>query len=62
MALGQGGGGHSQVAYYVINRNAQIRSVIMIPADSRRTIMRVMRTAEATITMLLEKSVNATNR
>ena len=31
----------------------------MIPADSRRTSMRVMRTAEATITMLLEKGLNA---
>ena len=31
----------------------------MIPSDSRRTIMIVMRTAEATVTMLLEKSLNA---
>ena len=31
----------------------------MIPADSRRTSMRVMRTAEATVTMLLDKSLNA---
>ena len=37
----------------------------MIPADSRRTSMRVMRTAEATVTMLLDKILNAkvnTNR
>ena len=31
----------------------------MIPADSRRTSMRVMRTAEATVTMLLYESLNA---
>ena len=31
----------------------------MIPADSRRTSMIVMRTAEATVTMLLDKSLNA---
>ena len=31
----------------------------MIPADSRRTSMRVMGTAEATITMLLDESLNA---
>ena len=30
----------------------------MIPGDSRRTSMRVMRTAEATVTMLLDKSLN----
>ena len=31
----------------------------MIPTDSRRTSMRVMRTAEATVTMLLDESLNA---
>ena len=31
----------------------------MIPADSLRTGMRVMRTAEATVTLLLDKSLNA---
>ena len=31
----------------------------MIPSDSRRTSMRFMRTAEATLTILLEKSLNA---
>ena len=31
----------------------------MIPADSRRTSMRVMRTAEATVTMLLDESLNS---
>ena len=31
----------------------------MIPADSRRTSMRVMRTAEVTVTMLLDKILNA---
>ena len=31
----------------------------MIPADSRRTSMRVIRTAEATVTMLLGESLNA---
>ena len=31
----------------------------MIPGDSRRTSMRVMRTAEASVTMLLDKSLNA---
>ena len=31
----------------------------MIPADSRRTSMPVMRNAEATVTMLLDKSLNA---
>ena len=31
----------------------------MIPTGSRRTSMRVMRTAEATAKMLLEKSLNA---
>ena len=31
----------------------------MIPADSSCTSMRVMRTAEATVTMLLDKSLNA---
>ena len=31
----------------------------MIPADSRRTSMRVMSNAEATITMLLDESLNA---
>ena len=30
----------------------------MIPADSRRNIMRVMRTAEVTVTMLLEEILN----
>ena len=30
----------------------------MNPADSRRTSMRVMRTAEATVTMLLDESLN----
>ena len=32
----------------------------MIPADSRRTSMRVMRTAEATVTILLEEILNTT--
>ena len=32
---------------------------MMIPGDSRRTSMRVMRTAEATVKMLLDKSLNA---
>ena len=59
MASGQGWGGHSRVADNEINRNAQRRRVIVIPADSRRTSMRVMRTAEATVTMLLYKSLNA---
>ena len=31
----------------------------MIPADSHRTSMRVMWTAEATVTMILDKSLNA---
>ena len=31
----------------------------MIPADSRRTSARVMRTTEATVTMLLDESLNA---
>ena len=31
----------------------------MIPGDSRLTSMTVMRTAEATVTMLLDKSLNA---
>ena len=31
----------------------------MIPGDSRRTSMRFVRTAEATLTMLLDKSLNA---
>ena len=31
----------------------------MIPDDSRRTSKRVMRTAEATVTMLLDKILNA---
>ena len=31
----------------------------MIPADSRRTSMIVTRTAEATVTMLLDKILNA---
>ena len=31
----------------------------MIPADSRRTSMRVMRNAEATVTMLLDESLNS---
>ena len=31
----------------------------MIPADSRRTRMRVMRTTEATVIMLLDESLNA---
>ena len=31
----------------------------MIPADSHRTSMRVMRTAEATVTMFLDESLNA---
>ena len=31
----------------------------MIPVDSRRTSMRVMRTAEATVKILLDKSLNA---
>ena len=30
----------------------------MIPADSRRTSMIVMRTSEATVTILLEESLN----
>ena len=59
MALGQGWGGHSCGADNEINRNAQRRRVVMIPADSRHTSMRVMRTAEATIAMLLKKSLNA---
>ena len=31
----------------------------MIPADSRRTSMRVMRTSEATVTMIVDESLNA---
>ena len=31
----------------------------MIPDDSRRTIMIVMRTAEAIVTMLLDENLNA---
>ena len=31
----------------------------MIPGDSRRTSMRFMRTAEATVTMILDKILNA---
>ena len=31
----------------------------MIPDDSRRTSMRVMRTAKATLTMLLDERLNA---
>ena len=31
----------------------------MIPADSRRTSMRVVRTAEATTTMIMDKSLNS---
>ena len=50
MASGQGVDGHSRGADNEINRNAQRRRVIMIPADSRRTSMRVMRTAESTLT------------
>ena len=59
MASGQGIGGHSRGANNEINRNAQRRRVIMIPPDSRRTSMRVMRTAEDNVTMLLEKILNA---
>ena len=59
MALGQGWSGHSRGADNEININVQRRRVIMIPADSLRTSMIVMRTAEATVTMLLDKSLNA---
>ena len=59
MALGKGRGGHSRSADNEININAQRRIFIMIPDDSRRTSMRVMRTAEATVTMLLDESLNA---
>ena len=59
MASGQEWGGHSCGADNEININAQRRRVIMIPDDSRRTSMRVMRTAEATVTMLLDESLNA---
>ena len=59
MASGQGLGGHSRGVDNEINRNTQRRRVIMIPDDSRCTSMRVMRTAEATVTMLLDKSLNA---
>ena len=59
MASGQGWGGHSRGADNEININAQRRRVIMIPADSRGTSMRGMRTAEATVTMLLNESLNA---
>ena len=31
----------------------------MIPDDSRRTSMRVMRTSESTLTMILDESLNA---
>ena len=31
----------------------------MIPADSRRTSMRVISTYEATVTMILDESLNA---
>ena len=31
----------------------------MIPSDSRRISMRFMRTAEATVTMLLDESLNS---
>ena len=54
MASGQESGRHSHGANNEINRNAQRRRVIMIPDDSRRTSMRVMRTAEATVTMILD--------
>ena len=46
MASGQEWGEYSRGADNEINRNAQRSRVIMIPADSRRTSMRVMRTAE----------------
>ena len=59
MASGQGWGRHIRGADNEINRNTQRRRVIMIPSDSRRTSMRFMRTAEATVTMLLEKNPNA---
>ena len=59
MASGQGWGGHIWGANNEINRNAKRRRVLMIPADSRRTSMRVMRTAESTVTMLLDKSLNS---
>ena len=55
MALGQGWGGHSRGADNEMKINARRRRVIMIPADSRPTSMRVMRAAEATVTMLMEK-------
>ena len=59
MASGQGWGGHSHGANNEIYRRAQRRRVIMFPANSHRNIIRGMRSAEATITMLLEKSLNS---
>ena len=59
MDLSLGWGGHSCGADNEINRNAQRKRVIMIPADSRHTSMRVMTTAEATVTMILDERLNA---
>ena len=59
MASGQGWGGHSRGADIEMNINAQRGRVIIIPADSRRTSMRFMRTAETTVTMLLDENLNA---
>ena len=59
MASGKGRGGNSHGANNEININAQRRRVIIIPADSRRTSMRVIMTTEATVTMLLDESLNA---
>ena len=59
MASGQGCGGHSCCADNEINRNAQRRIVIMISVDSHRISIIVIRTAEATVTMLLDEILNA---
>ena len=56
MASVQDQGGHGRDADYEINRNAR-RRVIMMTDDSSLTNMRVMRTTEVTVAMLLDKNL-----
>ena len=59
MPLVQGWGGHGCDADNEMNINAQRRRVILMPSDSSFPHMRVMRTTDIAVTMLLGENLNA---
>ena len=59
MASGQGWGRHGRDADDEMNRNTQKIRVIMMPANSSLTNMRVMRTTVVTVTMVLDENLDA---